>query len=136
MKNFFDKVWTGIKAFFVWLIDLVTDEKNQGDERRVLGIACYVVGLYLALSIPSLVLGVKDLASAGAMAAVIAILFGAGASLLNIARKADAAILSAPIPDVGEIVSAAVTAIRGELAAKPEAAEPEAKAAQPAGNAE
>jgi len=135
MKNFFGKIWTGIKAFFAWLIDLVTDEKNQGDERRVLGIACYVVGLYLALSIPSLVLGVKDLASAGAMAAVIAILFGAGASLLNIARKADAAILSAPIPDVGEIVSAAVTAIKGELAAKPEAVEPEAKAAQPAGNA-
>lgn len=89
------KIVAALKAAGKWIIDQVTDEKNQGDERRVLGIACYAEGLDLARQIPSLVLATKDLASAGTMAAVITVLFGAGAALLNIARKADAALLDA-----------------------------------------
>ncbi len=126
MKKFLKGLWKAIVAIAkaVWafavavvekILDLITDEKGQLDERRILGIACYVVGLWLAISIPSLVIKVRDLASAGAMAAVITVLFGAGATLLNIARKADARILDSlpPFEDaaekVGEDVAAAAS---------------------------
>lgn len=111
MKTFLKKVVAWIVAVFKKLADAITDEKNQLDERRILGIACYVVGLYLALAIPTLVMQTKDLASAGALAAVITVLFGAGAALLDIARRADAALLTSQPGALGIVAT-----IKNELA--------------------
>jgi len=120
--KFFKVIGHGIKVAIIALYkaivvilsklwDLVSDEKNQFDERRLWGNACYAVAIWLVLQIPDLVKTTKDLAGVGAMAAIITVLVGAGAALLKIAQSSDASIMDNLPPQVNNVITKVENAI-------------------------